>query len=109
MIDPRSAEASAEAGAPLLLATTNPGKLREFRCLFPDLRLLSPDDLQLQLTVSETGTTFHPSLLASAFSFLRTMASEGQAYRIMLFTRSTCYVRVIFGPASTSLDESIQT
>ena len=44
--------------AALLLATTNPGKLREFRRLFPDLRLLSPADLQLQLTVAETGTTF---------------------------------------------------
>ena len=71
MIDPRSAEASAKAGAPLLLATTNPGKLREFRRLFPDLRLLSPADLQLQLTVAETGTTFHQNAAIKARAFAR--------------------------------------
>ncbi|MEC7842880.1 MAG: non-canonical purine NTP pyrophosphatase, partial [Candidatus Latescibacterota bacterium] len=71
MIDPRSAEASAEAGAPLLLATTNPGKLREFRRLFPNLRLLSPADLQLQLAVSETGTTFYQNATIKARAFAR--------------------------------------
>ena len=69
MSDPRSAEDRTEAGAPLLLATTNPGKVREYRRLFPDLRLLSPADLQLQLTVEETGTSFHQNAAIKALAF----------------------------------------
>ncbi|MCC7104991.1 MAG: RdgB/HAM1 family non-canonical purine NTP pyrophosphatase [Chloroflexi bacterium] len=45
---------------PLLLATTNPGKIREMRQLLRDLRvrLVSPAELGLNLDVEETGTTF---------------------------------------------------
>jgi XTP/dITP diphosphohydrolase len=44
----------------LLLATSNPHKLEEFRAIFADLplRLLSLNDLQLDFEVEETGTTF---------------------------------------------------
>ena len=44
----------------LLLATSNPHKLEEFRVMFADLplRLFSLSDLQLDIEVDETGTTF---------------------------------------------------
>jgi XTP/dITP diphosphohydrolase len=44
----------------LLLATSNPHKLEEFRTLFSDmpLRLLSLHDVQLDVDVEETGDTF---------------------------------------------------
>ena len=44
----------------LLLATSNPHKLEEFRVIFADLplRLFSLSDLQLDIEVDETGTTF---------------------------------------------------
>jgi XTP/dITP diphosphohydrolase len=66
---PLPAEASGETGAALLLATTNPGKLREFRRLFPKLRLLSPADLKLQLNVEETGASFHENATLKARAF----------------------------------------
>ena len=44
----------------LLLATTNRHKLAEYRTIFSDLpfRLLSLHDIQLDIDVEETGTTF---------------------------------------------------
>ena len=44
----------------LLLATSNPRKLEEFRAIFSDLplKLLTPNDLHLEIKVEETGTTF---------------------------------------------------
>jgi XTP/dITP diphosphohydrolase len=44
----------------LLVATSNPHKLEEFRAIFSDLplRLLSLNDLQLDIDIEETGTTF---------------------------------------------------
>ena len=44
----------------LLLATSNPHKLEEFRTIFSDLplRLLSLTDVQLNVDVEETGNTF---------------------------------------------------
>jgi XTP/dITP diphosphohydrolase len=44
----------------LLLATGNPGKLREFRALLMDLeaQLLAPGDLDLDLEVEEKGHTY---------------------------------------------------
>lgn len=44
----------------LLLATSNPHKIEEFRAIFSDipLRLLSLNDLQLDIEVEETGITF---------------------------------------------------
>jgi XTP/dITP diphosphohydrolase len=44
----------------LLLATTNPHKLEEFRAIFTDLplKLLTLNDLRLDMEVEETGTTF---------------------------------------------------
>jgi XTP/dITP diphosphohydrolase len=44
----------------LLLATTNHHKLAEFRTIFSDIpfKLLSPLDINLDIDVEETGTTF---------------------------------------------------
>lgn len=44
----------------LLLATTNPGKLRELRALFalPSLVLTDPDQVGLRLDVEENGSTY---------------------------------------------------
>ncbi len=56
----------------LLLATSNPHKLEEFRAIFADLplRLFSFNDLQLDIEVEETGTTFaeNAELKASAYA-----------------------------------------
>lgn len=44
----------------LLIATTNPGKLKEFERIFAhvhDLRVVSPNDLEVWVEVAETGTT----------------------------------------------------
>lgn len=43
---------------PLLVATRNPGKLREFCALLEPLELVSPAALGLDLPVEETGHTF---------------------------------------------------
>ena len=44
----------------ILLATTNPGKLREFKALLADVpcTIHSPDSLGVHADVEETGTTF---------------------------------------------------
>jgi len=42
----------------LLVATTNPGKLREFRVLLEPIPLVSPEDFGLELEVEETGQSF---------------------------------------------------
>ena len=54
----------------LLLGTTNRGKLAEFQRLLAPIRLVSPDDLGLQLTVIENGDTFaaNARLKAEAFA-----------------------------------------
>jgi XTP/dITP diphosphohydrolase len=56
----------------LLLATSNPHKLGEFRAIFASLplRLLSLNDLQLNIEVEETGATFaeNAELKASAYA-----------------------------------------
>jgi XTP/dITP diphosphohydrolase len=50
----------AECKRPLLIATTNPHKVREFQEILAGLpyALLTPADLGLALDVAETGTTF---------------------------------------------------
>ena len=55
----------------LLLATTNPDKLKEFRVIFANLpyRLLSLHDIQLDLDVEETGTTFRENAELKALAY----------------------------------------
>ena len=55
---------------PLLVATNNPGKLKEFRALLEQVDLVSPGDLGLELEVEENGGSFaaNAGLKARAFA-----------------------------------------
>ncbi|MFI5272393.1 MAG: RdgB/HAM1 family non-canonical purine NTP pyrophosphatase [Ktedonobacterales bacterium] len=55
----------------LLLATTNAGKVGEFREILGDLpcELVTPGDLGLTLEVAETGTTFEENAVLKALAF----------------------------------------
>ncbi len=55
----------------LLLATTNHHKLAEYRTIFSDLpfRLLSLHDIQLDIDVEETGTTFAENAELKALAY----------------------------------------
>lgn len=55
----------------LLLATTNEHKLNEFRVIFRDLpfTLLSLRDVQIDMDVEETGTTFAENALIKALAY----------------------------------------
>ncbi len=71
----------AQKTADLLVATTNPGKVRELRTLLPGLRLLTPGETGVELDVEETGSTFveNARLKASAYhaaTGLRTMGED---------------------------------
>lgn len=59
--------------ARLLVATHNPGKLREYRRLLAGLppALVSPADLGLDLDVAETGATFASNAALKAHAFAR--------------------------------------
>ncbi|HST04385.1 MAG TPA: RdgB/HAM1 family non-canonical purine NTP pyrophosphatase [Chloroflexia bacterium] len=53
----------------VLVATTNPGKLREYKQIFasvPSVRVASPNDLEVWIEVAETGTTFAENALLKA-------------------------------------------
>ena len=55
----------------LLLATTNMHKLEEYRTIFSDIpfRLLSLHDVQLDIDVEETGTTFAENAQLKALAY----------------------------------------
>jgi XTP/dITP diphosphohydrolase len=57
-----------ESIEPLLLtvATNNPHKLREFRRLFPDFRLRSPEQIDCAFYFEETGNTYLENALGKA-------------------------------------------
>jgi XTP/dITP diphosphohydrolase len=50
----------------LTAATNNPHKLREFRRLFPDFRILSPEQIDWAFSFEETGTTYLENALGKA-------------------------------------------
>ena len=53
----------------VLVATTNPGKLREYEQIFapvPSVRVASPNDLEVWIEMAETGTTFTENALLKA-------------------------------------------
>ena len=52
----------------LLLATTNPHKIEEFRAILADIpyQLVSPNDIGLSLEVAETGETFAENAILKA-------------------------------------------
>ena len=53
----------------LLVATSNRGKLREFRSLLPDIDILAPDEIDLDLQVEESGSTFAANARLKARAF----------------------------------------
>ena len=53
----------------LLIATTNPGKLRELQELLPGFPLVLPKDLGLNLEVAETGATYRENAALKARAF----------------------------------------
>ena len=57
----------------LLIATANSHKLDEFRAIFSDLpyQLLSLNDVQLDINVEETGTTFQENSELKALAYAR--------------------------------------
>ncbi len=57
----------------LLLATTNPHKIEEYRAIFADLpfHLLSLSDIALDMDVEETGTTFRQNAELKALAYAR--------------------------------------
>ena len=57
----------------LLLASNNPGKLREFTALLGglDLFLVRPADIGLELNVAETGTTYQENACLKAEAFAK--------------------------------------
>jgi len=57
----------------LLIATRNPGKLREFAQIFADLgmNLRSLDDLGISAEIEETGTTFAANAQLKAEGYMR--------------------------------------
>ena len=50
----------------IVLATGNAGKLREFREMLPEYKVLSPKDLGLSFDADETGSTFYENALIKA-------------------------------------------
>jgi len=53
----------------ILVATTNPGKLREYAHLFegvPGARIVSPNDIEVWVEVAETGDTLEDNALLKA-------------------------------------------
>lgn len=63
----------------LLIATTNPGKLNEFRDIFaivPSVRIVSPNDLEVWVEVAETGTTFEENALLKARALYGSLPDE---------------------------------
>ena len=54
---------------PLMVATNNPGKLREFRSLLGPLDLAAPGDLGLDLEVEENGGSFEANATLKARAF----------------------------------------
>lgn len=77
----------------ILLASNNPGKLREIASLLTDLgvRMLSPRDLGLNLTVAEVGGTYTENAALKARAFSR------QAGMIALADDSGLEVRILGG------------
>ena len=55
----------------LTVATNNPHKLREFRRLFPDFELLSPEQIDCPFSFEETGATYLENAMGKALHLYR--------------------------------------
>jgi XTP/dITP diphosphohydrolase len=63
----------------VLIATNNPGKLREFGDIFasvPSVRMVSPNDLEVWVDVAETGETFEDNALLKARALHSALPAE---------------------------------
>jgi XTP/dITP diphosphohydrolase len=66
----------------VLVATTNPGKLREYMRLFEDVpgtKVVSPNDIEVWVEVAETGDTFEANALLKARAFHGALPDELRA------------------------------
>ena len=66
----------------ILVATTNPGKLREYCLLFesvPQAHVVSPNDAEIWCEVAETGETFEENALLKARAFHTALPPEARA------------------------------
>ena len=66
----------------VLIATTNPGKLREYRRLFEDVpgsRVVSPNDLEVWVEVAETGDTFEENALLKARALYKALPDAARS------------------------------
>lgn len=59
---------------PLLVATNNPGKLREFRSLLEPIPIVAPGDVGLALEVEENGSSFAANAALKARAFAQAAA-----------------------------------
>lgn len=59
--------------AELLLASNNPGKIKEFRALLKnkEIKLVTPEQLGLDIKVEETGTTYAENAKLKGLAFTR--------------------------------------
>jgi XTP/dITP diphosphohydrolase len=65
----------------VLIATTNPGKLREYVHLFegvPETQVLSPNDAEIWREVAETGATLEANALLKAQAFREALPDEAR-------------------------------
>lgn len=65
----------------ILIATTNPGKLREYAHLFekvPGARFVSPNDAEIWREVAETGSTMAENALLKARAFYHALPTEAR-------------------------------
>ena len=65
----------------ILIATNNPGKLREFQHLFenmPDAHIVSPNEAEIWREVAETGETFTDNALLKARAFYEALPEEAR-------------------------------
>jgi XTP/dITP diphosphohydrolase len=66
----------------ILIATTNPGKLREYRHMFeavPGARVVSPGDVEIWVEVAETGDTLAENALLKARALYAALLAEARA------------------------------
>src|SRR6476659_4941256 len=65
----------------VLIATTNPGKLREYRWLFEDVpgaMVVSSNDIEIWVEVAETGDTFEDNALLKARALYNALPDEAR-------------------------------
>jgi XTP/dITP diphosphohydrolase len=66
----------------VLIATTNPGKLREYRQMFesvPGASIVSPNDVEVWAEIAETGDTFEENALLKARGLRNALPEEARA------------------------------